>query len=254
MTATPEIIDILKRARDYPYDSPRSSYLYTINGIEEFQANQTENRTPVLAFGSNKAPSQLKRKFGYHQDNLIPVEMARLHDFDVVFAAHVTSYGAIPAMLQHCPGVIVDIAITWLTDDQLMIMHKSELYAGNYSFAQLENLTIEREHGPSFGTAYAYIGERGHYIHDKFKGDAISIANIPARNRKWKSSTTSNLLSFLHQDSGALMTEDEFILRLVRDVKYRRDLSTKMARNESRFKYPYQKKRPLKNEEPLKSV
>ena len=241
MAPSSEIADMLQRARDYPYDSPRSSYLYSNEGITDFQSDQTIGRTPVLAFGSNKAPAQLKRKFGHIVDCFIPVEMVKLHDFDVVFSAHITSYGAIPAMLQHCPGVIVEIAITWLNDTQLQIMHESELYAGNYSFAQLENLTINRGQKLSSTSAYAYVGERGHYSHGNISKEAISIADISATHRRWESSTTSDLLNQLYKTSGAEVSEDEFILRLIRDVDYRRNLSAKMAIGETHFKYPHKK-------------
>lgn len=60
-------------------------------------------RTPVLAYGANAAPERLRRKFAPYGPAVIPVLRARLHDFDIVHAAHVSSYGAIPATLEPSP-------------------------------------------------------------------------------------------------------------------------------------------------------
>ncbi|MTI09245.1 hypothetical protein [Curvivirga aplysinae] len=233
------IKDKLHRARAYPYDSPRFSYLYHDGDIKDFDLSLTQDRTPVLAFGSNKAPSQLTRKFGHLADQMIPVEQVKLYDFDVVFAAHITSYGAMPAMLQHCPDVIVSVAITWLDETQLNIMHKSELYAANYSFAELNNIRIDREDHSSLNQIYAYIGERGHYCPAGNQSDAISISDVHAENRQWDNETTASLLSRLHQQLEIKESEEDFILRLVSNVAYRRGITARISRDETTFAYPY---------------
>ena len=76
-------------------------------------------RTPVLAYGANAAPERLRRKFAPIGQAVFPVLNAKLHDFDVVHAAHVSSYGAVPATIERSPGTVCDIAITWLDEREL---------------------------------------------------------------------------------------------------------------------------------------
>jgi hypothetical protein len=54
------------------------------------------------------------------------VTPAWLHDRAVVYSAHFTSYGALPATLHRCPGVCTRLCVTWLTATRLELMHRSE--------------------------------------------------------------------------------------------------------------------------------
>ena len=62
--------------------------------------------TPVLAIGSNAAPSQLARKYGGGEpswpqmDVAVPCVRLGLEDHDVVYCPLLSSYGSIPATLQ----------------------------------------------------------------------------------------------------------------------------------------------------------
>ncbi len=230
---------ILKRARDYPYDSPRGSFLYQDGEILEFHPDQITNRIPVLAFGSNKAPTQLQRKFGHLPNSIIPVEAVTLHDFDVVFAAHVTSYGSIPAMLQHCPNVEVKIAITWLDEAQLEVMHQTELSAANYAYAKLENIKLIRSNNNAKTEAFAYVGKRGHLLLSPKNTNGIAISDIHAKNRTWEEKTTAEILSILHQQNDAGFSEDDFIFNLIKDHDFRSLLTDAISENECHFNYPY---------------
>ena len=230
--------DILYRARAYPYDSPPQSYLYQNGSVLDFQPDQTINRTPVLAFGSNKSPEQLRRKFGNLPDCDIPVEYVKLHDFDIVFAAHITSYGAVPAMLQHCKGVVAKVALTWLDDQQLEMMHKTELYAANYSFGKIENILAQRDHTNDLTEVCAYIGERGH-LSANTDGHAYSIAQIPAEGRIWPATTSGDLLEMIRDRHAPDLSSDEFILNLVQNKGYRRKITEYISIDENSFIYPY---------------
>lgn len=207
--------------------------------MEKFNADQTKGRIPVLAFGSNKAPAQLQRKFGA-EDVLIPVEKVYLKDFDVVFSAHITSYGAIPAMLQHCPDVTVEIALTWLNEAQLEVMHKSELYAANYSYAQLNDISLTREDQSIMTSAFGYIGERGHYSSSRDDQRATAIKDVYAHNRQWPEKTTADMISHLFQLFGHQGTEEDFILECIKDIGYRRNLTKKISEYENSFAYAYE--------------
>ena len=62
--------------------------------------------TPVLAIGSNAAPSQLARKYGGGEpagpamDVAVPCVRLGLYGHDVVYCPLLSSYGSIPATLQ----------------------------------------------------------------------------------------------------------------------------------------------------------
>ena len=63
----------------------------------------------------------------------------------MVYAAHIASYGAIPAVLALSPGTIVDIAITWLTKLQLQRMHETEAIGINYDYGVADSLKINAD-------------------------------------------------------------------------------------------------------------
>ena len=103
-----------------------------------------KTRVPVLAYGSNAAPEALFRKFGKYSlhgnDGFIPVLkvcvvenlrsftvlQGQLEGFDVVYAALLTGYGSVPAALQASPGCACTVYVTYLTETQLQIMHRTE--------------------------------------------------------------------------------------------------------------------------------
>ena len=98
--------ELLALAKGYPFAAPEGSYLLQDGAARPLETPGPEvfaGRTPVIAHGSNRAPEQLRRKFGAGAQ--IPVTRAWLSDYDVVYSAHVTMYGAIAANLQHAPGV-----------------------------------------------------------------------------------------------------------------------------------------------------
>lgn len=70
------------------------------------QASQRKGRTAVLAYGSNASPLQLARKFPAadfkDEDALIPVVRGTLADFDVVYAAHISSCESVIACPPSC--------------------------------------------------------------------------------------------------------------------------------------------------------
>ncbi|MCK5621123.1 MAG: hypothetical protein KAJ11_02450, partial [Alphaproteobacteria bacterium] len=93
----PETRAKLDRARGYPYAIPEASYVWRAGEVAAFDPAMRKDRTPVLAIGSNQSPRQLTRKFG--DEGEIPVQRARLRDFDIYYSAHITGYGSVPAML-----------------------------------------------------------------------------------------------------------------------------------------------------------
>jgi hypothetical protein len=143
--------------------------------ILPLEAPWREARTPVIACGSNGAPGRLVRKFA-GSGARIPVTPAWLHDWAVVYSAHFTSYGALPATLHRCPGARTRLCVTWLTAAQLELMHRSEGAGERYDYAlleRLERLEPEVEGHGAIDRAGAYLSRRGPPAQD---GQAVRLA------------------------------------------------------------------------------
>ncbi len=227
---------VLDRARGYPYWAPAQSYVWDPDDdprdVQPFDPDLTEDRWPVLAVGSNRSPEQLARKFNGTGVEPIAVQYARLTDFDVVFAAHISHYGAVPAMLQHAPGVQVKLAVTWLDDAQLRIMHATE---GNYNFGEIEQINLSLERGEPLDSVYLYVGRQGSLTID---GAATGLDAVIAAERPYGSATTADMLETLRQKLGASEPSDEFVHRLVTDEKYRHAIIGIIGAKATPFAYP----------------
>ena len=178
----PVMTDLVRRilhAESYPFARPACSYLFGGGGMHPLPADAFDGRMPVIASGSNASPARLAAKFGDGDE--IPVTRAELRHFAVVFAGHFTAYGAIPATL--CPhrGAVSDVWITWLTPDQLQIMHRSEGVIGcreavqRYDFIQLIDIDLRAERIGPIDRAGAYLSKRMLAP----AGEAVRFAEVP---------------------------------------------------------------------------
>lgn len=231
------LAETLSRARDYPYDFPRRSFTYQDRDVIPFDPAQTDGRVPVLAIGSNQSPHRLTQKYGHLDEQVIPVQRVRLVDFDIFYCAHVTNYGAIGAMLQHCPGAEVELALNWLDEEQLELMHKTE---GNYDFSQLEGIELHETDGTEQQIdhpVHVYVGQAGHLI---MEGEPVAMSAISCRNRQHPSHTTGELLTRIHQWLHPDQHEEDFIANLVRDRGFRLSVTARLSEGAIPFRFPYQ--------------
>ncbi len=217
--------EILALAKTYPYPAPGASYLFTEGRARPFDGAAGdprifEDRTPVIAHGSNRSPEQLARKYGAAVD--IPVTLGWLDDHDVVFSAHMTRYGAIASTLQHLPGVRVRISITWLTDGQLTRMHETE-GADNYTYGRLRGIGLDLEAGPreAISEAGIYLGNHGCLASE---GAPIALAAVPAQGRARPAREQAEMLSMIRERYRPEMALDRMILDAVRAPDRRRAL------------------------------
>ncbi len=114
--------DRIRHAKSYPFEIPERSYVYRRGEVLAYDAHPVprDGRVPVLAAGSNQSHHQIARKFdGHPSGEVIPSQRGRLHDFDVVYAAHLASYGSVPATFQESPGTVVGVFVLWLAEAQL---------------------------------------------------------------------------------------------------------------------------------------
>lgn len=173
--------DRIDHAQSYPFSIPEHSYVYDRGSVRQAysSAQERHGRVPVLAAGSNQSPDQLDRKFGHLEDTVISADRGLLHDFDVVYAAHMSSYGSLPATFQASPGAAVTVFVLWLDEAQLARMHETE---GNYTYDRLSGVRIALDHGETLDEAFAYSSKVGCL---NLAGGCVSLSEIPAQGRRF---------------------------------------------------------------------
>jgi hypothetical protein len=139
---------ILRRALEYPYATPKRSYLYLEGGAAELPPTGPDltGRTPLLSYGANAAPEALALKLASLPGLEMPVLRTELEGFDVAYSAHVSPYGAVPATLVESPGTVAPVFVIHPTPEQRALLTASEL---NYDLVEVEGIAAYRsKHGP----------------------------------------------------------------------------------------------------------
>ena len=208
---------VLARAAGYPYGITAASFTLIGGEARPFDAALTHGRTPVIGYGSNQSPEQLRRKYGVNVSP-IPVQRAWLDDHDVVYSAHFASYGSLPAALRHAPGTRVAVAVNWLDDAQLAVMHPTEQQ--NYHYARLNGIALHTAEGETLDSACVYLGFRGHVARD---GAAIALAEVTAENRRLPSLGQLAALALMRDHMAPGLTLAEFVRAHIDDAALRAD-------------------------------
>jgi hypothetical protein len=142
-----ETAAILERALAYPYATPDRSYLYLDGEARELPGAGADlsARTPLLSYGANAAPDALARKLATLPGVAMPVMKAELEGFDVVYSAHVSPYGAVPATLLESPGTTAPVFVIHPTAEQRALLTASE---PNYDLVEVGDVAAYRsKHG-----------------------------------------------------------------------------------------------------------
>lgn len=156
---------ILKRALTYPYATPERSYLYREGRATELPEDlDLSGRTPLLSYGANAAPEALALKLAALPGEPLPVVRSELRDFDVVYSAHVSPYGAVPATIVESPRTVAPVFVLYPTAEQHALLSATEL---NYDLVQI-------------GEAEAYRSKHGPL---EFNGSPIALAAIRSQDR-----------------------------------------------------------------------
>lgn len=232
--------DRLARAYGYPYLIPDHSYLVADGGWTPLDPRDAtahrQDRTPVLAVGSNQSPEQILRKFQGPDWSPIACEKCTIQDFDTVFSAHITSYGSIAAALHPCPGTMVSLFVNWLDDAQLEAMHPTELGHENYVYAQLLNVDLKIENGPSLSEVYFYRGNAGAFAPH---GSPIPLAEVHADDRQWLAMRQKDIQSHLTSSTANGLSVDEFVLTSIADKPARDRRRSDMEKTAVAFDHPH---------------
>jgi hypothetical protein len=154
---------ILARALRYPYEVPKRSYLFRDGAVLELpEASDLNGREPLLAYGANAAPEALARKLAALPGVELPVMRAELDGYDIVYSAHVSPYGAVPATLLESPGTRAPVFVIHPTAAQRTLLTATE---PNYDLVELDGLAAYRsKHGPLSldGSPVALAAARSH--------------------------------------------------------------------------------------------
>lgn len=220
-------LELLALAKGYPYPAPETSYLF-VNGeaqpLESVGPVDYGQRVPVLAHGSNRSPHQLRRKFGDAAE--IPVSFAWLADYDVVYSAHITQYGAVASTLQHLPGTRARLAVNWLDRRQLARMHETE-GPSNYAFGRLAGIELVLEHGPESrrSEVFVYLGRNGCLDLDE---GPVGLSAVTAEGRAHRHHHQPDALDLVRERHRPDLVLDHMILEAVRRPERRLALTGEM--------------------------
>ncbi len=218
------ILRDVTRALDYPYEPLTVSVTLHDGEPTPFLIEQVEGRHPVLAIGSNRALTQLRRKFP--EGDCLPVEQAQLKDYDVVYGARVSGYGAIPATLISSPGTIVDVAVTWLTDVQRDIMDLSEGLGQGYYWFEIPQDRLLGYGGRKLNAVGGYVAARGVWATGV---GPVALTGVRAVGRRFTAWDSREALRALRSQFCPNDEFDVFVERLVNDLDFRVDIRRRMG-------------------------
>lgn len=185
------------RGLRYPWHRPEGSYLLRDGRAEPVDEaviarHLAAERVPLLAFGSNVAPKNLAIKLAHHQDaddREVLVLAGELCDLDVVAAASVTLYGAMPATLVASPGTRVRAAVLLVNAAQLTTLTWGEM---PYRLGLLDGAAFVAHEDVELDAPLAYVSRWGAFAPD---GDPAPLAAVPATGRAWRAWTQAELLA-----------------------------------------------------------
>lgn len=226
--------DPIAHAKSYPFPAPDHCFLYEAGSWRRLDgAFERQGRVPVLAAGSNQSPAQLVRKYGHLADvGPIPAQRGRLADFDVVYAAHLTAYGSVPATFQHSPGTATTVFVLWLDERQLARMHETE---GNYTYDHLAGISVTLDTGGVLDEAYAYSSKVGCLCH---AGGCVSLKEIRADGRRFPALGQVEMLTAVRDRLAPGTPLDDFIRAHLDDKMLHRARSTALGLDALAVLYP----------------
>ncbi len=219
---------MVERAMRYPYAVPARAFAQLRHDTlspDDVDVDLAE-RTSLLAYGSNGSPEVLGRKLALSADPVL-VEPAWLHDFDVVYSAHISPYGAVPATLQRSPGTAVRVAVLHLTPEQLTLLSATE---PNYEPSTLEGVHCELADGTVRSELSAYLSQHGCLLVD---GSEVALVAVPARDRRFAEMSEPQVLEHVRVTLAPEESMDSFVLANAADPALAQERSARLDRREA---------------------
>ena len=221
----------MKRAELYPYNAPNYGFLLNNGKIEPIPENlDLLNKIPILAIGSNRAPSQLLRKFGTKE--IVAVTPAIVRNCDVIYASIISYYGAIPATLWPKKGSEIKLSIIWLNNVQLEIMHVSEAVGKAYDFVEFKDGFVDRKSLFYLDSkVYGYVSRSGALNFGLNKSEIRALSAIKAKKRYLKSVNQDKAIKLVSKIIWGRNKEKDIYLfrkKIVSDKIYRIEIIKKL--------------------------
>jgi hypothetical protein len=213
VAARPDTDELVRRALAYPYEPPVGSFVQV--GDRTLPVPPTEidiaGRRALLAYGANAAPEALTRKLAALPPEPIAVLRVSLTGWDVVYSAHVTRYGAVPAAVVPSPGTVASVHLVFPSDEQLGAIAATE--GANYELRELADFGAELEIGGEGPREIdAFVSVHGPLLLD---GAPVALAAIPARDRAFRELTTPEMIERVRAVLHPEMTLEQFVLHHV---------------------------------------
>ncbi|HVW48081.1 MAG TPA: hypothetical protein VHA76_13560 [Solirubrobacterales bacterium] len=212
--ARPDTPELVRRALAYPYDPPAGSFVQVADRTLPVPPEEidVDGRRALLAYGANASPEALTRKLATLPPEPIPVLRVSLSGWDVVYSAHVTRYGAVPAAVVARPGTVASVHLVFPNEEQLAALAATE--GRNYRLERLVDFEAELEIGGEGPREIdAFVSVHGPLL---VGGAPVALAAIPARARAFAELTTPEMIervrAALHPDK----TLEEFVLHHVK--------------------------------------
>jgi len=204
--------EIVKRALAYPYAVPDCSFVYECGGAHELppQGVDLSGREPLLAYGANAAPEALAWKLAALPELELPVIRAELEGFDVVYSAHISRYGAVPATLEPSPGTTVATFVAYPTAEQLELIAATERL--NYELSRLSGISCRLEVGKPLSELDAFLSVRGCL---RISGSEVALAAIGAVARGFDEMDEPGVLEHARARLAPELDLEAFVLRCV---------------------------------------
>lgn len=219
--------ELVERALAYPYEAPAQPFVqlgHRTLDPDEHPIDRTE-RVAVLAYGSNAAPVALSRKLAL-SDQPVLVVPAQLEGFDVVYSAHISPYGAIPANLQRSRGTSVHVHVIYMTEAQVGLISATE---PNYELTELEGAVGLLDDEQTATELSAYVSRHGCLLID---GAEVALAAVPAVARSFAALSEPQALEHVCRTLAPDDTLEAFVLANVTDPNLSQSRSAQLPRRQ----------------------
>jgi hypothetical protein len=211
----------------YPYPVPAHSFVQFGHGTFDPAEVDVdwEERLCLLAYGSNAAPKALAHKLALSADPVLVVP-AWLRDFDVVYSAHISPYGSVPATLQHCPGTVARVHVVHVTKEQLALVTATE---PNYEPTLLASVDCRLDGGELVGELSAYISRHGCLLID---GSEVALAAVQSTGRNFAEMSEPQVQEYVRDSLCPGESIEGFVLGNVTDPALAEARTAALARRQ----------------------
>ncbi len=213
MVARPDDEELVRRALAYPYDPPAGSFVQVGERTLPVppEGLDVAGRRALLAYGANASPEALARKLAHLPPEPIAVLRVALRGWDVVYSAHVTRYGSVPAAVVPSPGTVASVHLVFPSEAQMEAISATE--GQNYRLERLADFTAEYEIGGEGPREIdAFISVHGPLL---VAGAPVALAAIPARDRAFPELTTPAMIDRVRAALSPDLSVPEFVLHHV---------------------------------------